>query len=50
MQMHNPPHPGEVLKELCIEPLGLTITDTAKALDVCQVTINCQGHPSPWQL
>ena len=26
MQMHNPPHPGEVLTELCLKPLGLTIT------------------------
>jgi plasmid maintenance system antidote protein VapI len=23
--MHNPPHPGEVICELCIEPLGLTV-------------------------
>jgi len=34
MLMHNPPHPGEVLKELCIEPLGLTVTEAAKALGV----------------
>ena len=40
MQMHNPPHPGEVLKELCIKPLGLTITDTAKALDVSRKTLS----------
>jgi len=20
MQMHNPPHPGEILKTLCLEP------------------------------
>lgn len=40
MQMHNPPHPGEVLKELCIEPLGLTITDTAKALDISRKTLS----------
>ena len=40
MQMHNPPHPGEVLKDLCIEPLGLTITDTAKALDVSRKTLS----------
>jgi len=26
MLMHNPPHPGEVLRELCIEPLGLSVT------------------------
>ena len=40
MQMHNPPHPGEVLKELCIKPLGLTITDTAKTLDVSRKTLS----------
>lgn len=36
MRMHNPPHPGEVLKELCIEPLDLTVTETAEALGVSQ--------------
>jgi len=25
MVMHNPPHPGEEIRELCIEPLGLTV-------------------------
>ena len=40
MLMHNPPHPGETLKELCIEPLGLTITDTAKALDISPKTLS----------
>jgi plasmid maintenance system antidote protein VapI len=34
MKMHNPPHPGEVLKELCIEPLNLTVTEAAEALGV----------------
>ena len=34
MKMHNPPHPGEVLRELCIEPLGLTITEAAEALGI----------------
>ncbi len=34
MRMHNPPHPGEVLKELCIEPLNLTMTEVAEALGV----------------
>ena len=40
MLMHNPPHPGEVLKELCIEPLGLTVTDAAKALGVSRKTLS----------
>ncbi len=34
MQMHNPPHPGEILKELCFDPLGLNTTDAAKALGI----------------
>ena len=32
--MHNPPHPGEVLKTLCLEPLGLSIPKAAKALGI----------------
>jgi addiction module HigA family antidote len=38
--MHNPPHPGEVLKELYIEPLGLTITEVAAGLCVTRKTIS----------
>ncbi len=30
--MFNPPHPGEILRELCLEPLGLSVTGAAKAL------------------
>ena len=40
MLMHNPPHPGEVLRELCIEPLGLTVTATAEALGVSRKTLS----------
>ncbi len=29
MKMHNPPHPGEVLRALWLEPLNLTVTDAA---------------------
>lgn len=32
--MHNPAHPGEVLKKLYLEPLGLTIGQTANGLGV----------------
>ena len=38
--MHNPPHPGEVLRDLCLEPLGLTITDAAAALGVSRKTLS----------
>ena len=34
MLMHNPPHPGEILRALCLEPLGLSVTEAAKALGV----------------
>lgn len=34
MQMYNPPHPGLVLKDTCLEPLGLTVTEAAEGLGV----------------
>lgn len=34
MPMKNPPHPGRIVRQECIEPLGLTITESAKALGV----------------
>lgn len=40
MRMHNPPHPGEVLKSLCLEPLGLSVTDAAEALGVSRKTLS----------
>lgn len=40
MKMHNPPHPGEVLRELCIAPLGLTVTQAAEALGVSRKTLS----------
>ncbi len=40
MKMHNPPHPGEVLKELCLEPLGLTVTQAARSLGVSRKTLS----------
>ena len=40
MKMHNPPHPGEVLRVLCLEPLGRTVTETAKALGVSRKTLS----------
>ena len=40
MVMHNPPHPGETIKELCIEPLSLTVTDAAKGLGVSRKTLS----------
>ncbi len=40
MLMHNPPHPGEIIKELCLEPLGLTVTEAAKALGISRKTLS----------
>lgn len=40
MKMHNPPHPGEVLWGLCIEPLGLSVTQAAEALGVSRKTLS----------
>ena len=39
-QMHNPPHPGEIIRELCLEPLGLSVTGAAKALGVSRKTLS----------
>ncbi|HRV92846.1 MAG TPA: HigA family addiction module antitoxin [Anaerolineae bacterium] len=40
MQMYNPPHPGEIIKELCLDPLGLTVTRAAEALGVSRKTLS----------
>jgi antitoxin HigA-1 len=40
MNMHNPPHPGVILWEMYLEPLGLTVTDAAKALDITRQTLS----------
>ena len=38
--MKNPPHPGSFVFDECIEPLGLTITEAARALGVTRVTLS----------
>jgi addiction module HigA family antidote len=38
--MHNPPHPGEVLRELCIDPLELSVTEAAAGLGVSRKTLS----------
>jgi len=40
MRMHRPPHPGEVLRELCLEPLGLSVTAAAASLGVSRKTLS----------
>jgi antitoxin HigA-1 len=40
MPMKNPPHPGTVVLQECIEPLGLSITNAATALGVTRNTLS----------
>jgi antitoxin HigA-1 len=46
MIMHNPPHPGEIIRELCLEPLGLTVTAAANGLGVTRKAFSelLNGH------
>ena len=46
MKMYNPPHPGKVLRELCIEPMGLSVTAAAESLGVARKTLSSilNGH------
>lgn len=38
--MFNPPHPGEVIKAMCLEPLGISVTAAAKGLGVSRKTLS----------
>lgn len=40
MFMFNPPHPGEILKEDYLVPLGLTITKASMALDIARKNLS----------
>lgn len=40
MQMFNPPHPGETLKELYLEPLGLSIKSTAEKMNMTRAALS----------
>ena len=40
MNMFNPPHPGEILKGLWLEPMGVTITEAANAIGVSRKTLS----------
>lgn len=40
LHMHNPPHPGEIIRELCLVPMGLSVTAAAKALGVSRKTLS----------
>ena len=40
MRMHNPPHPGEILREMWLTPLNLSITQAAQQLNVSRKTLS----------
>ena len=40
MRMHNPPHPGEIIKNLCLTPLGVSVTQAAQALGISRKTLS----------
>ncbi len=40
MGMHNPPHPGGIVKRQCLEPLGLTVTRAAEGLGVTRQALS----------
>ena len=46
MAMKNPPHPGRSIRENCLEPLGLNVTDAARVLGVARHTLSrvLNGH------
>ena len=46
MTMKNPPHPGRSIKENCLEPLGLSVTEAAEVLAVARHTLSrvLNGH------
>lgn len=46
MLMKNPPHPGEIIRQMCIDPLGLTVTQAAERLGVTHQTLSLllNGH------
>lgn len=46
MAMKNPSHPGEVIRALCVEPLGLSVTEAAEALGVTRKALSelLNGH------
>jgi addiction module HigA family antidote len=44
--MKNPPHPGSSIKDACLEPLGLNVTEAAKVLGIARHTLSrvLNGH------
>ncbi|MYE02830.1 MAG: HigA family addiction module antidote protein [Alphaproteobacteria bacterium] len=40
MPMHNPPHPGGIVRRQCLEPLGLSVTGAARGLGVTRQALS----------
>ena len=40
MNMHNPPHPGEILQGLWLEPMGVTVTIAAEAIGISRQSLS----------
>jgi antitoxin HigA-1 len=51
MKPYNPPHPGEIIKGLWLDPMGISITDAAEAMGVSRKTlseiVNGKGNVTP---
>jgi antitoxin HigA-1 len=49
--MHNPAHPGEVIKAFCLEPKGISVAEASERLGVSRKTlykiINGKGAVTP---
>jgi addiction module HigA family antidote len=44
MAMHNPPHPGSILREDVLPELGLSVTEAAKQLGVSRNSLSRVLH------
>jgi len=44
--IHKPTHPGKMVKTLCLEPLGISVSQAAKLLKISRPTISklVNGH------
>ncbi len=44
--MYNPPHPGEIIRQLCLKPLGISVSEAARALGVSRKALSelLNGH------
>ncbi len=40
MPMHNPPHPGGIVRRQCLAPLGLSVTEAAKGLGITRQALS----------